>query len=267
MTQIAIAGAGGRMGRALIEAAAQQTQLKLTVATARPESPLIGMDVGQLIGGEPLQVQISAALEKVTASFDVLIEFTTPQATLKHVDICRRLGKAVVIGTTGFTPEQKQQLHQAARDIPMVLAPNMSVGVNLCYRLIEIAAQVLGEEVDIEIIEAHHRHKLDAPSGTALQMGEVVAKVLQRDLKQHAIFGREGKIGARERKTIGFATVRAGDIIGEHTVLFAGLGERIEIVHKATSRLTFAHGALRAALWLAKKKPGLFDMQDVLQPG
>lgn len=265
MTQIAIAGAGGRMGRALIEAATRQTQVKLTVATERPESPLIGMDVGQLIGGEALQVQIGAALEKAAASFDVLIEFTTPQATLKHVDICRRLGKAVVIGTTGFTPEQKQQLQQAARDIPMVLAPNMSVGVNLCYRLIEMAAQVLGDEVDVEIIEAHHRDKVDAPSGTALHMGEVVAQALQRDLKQYAIYGREGKTGARERKTIGFATVRAGDIIGEHTVLFAGLGERIEIVHKATSRLNFAHGALRAALWLAKKPPGLFDMQDVLK--
>jgi len=199
-----------------------------------------------------------------TATFDVLIDFTSPESTIANVEYCRKVHKSIVIGTTGLNDDQKNILRDAAASIPIVFAPNMSVGVNLCFKLLEIAAKVLGDSVDIEIIEAHHRHKVDAPSGTALRMGEVIAQTLGRDLKKDAIYGREGKTGARDRQTIGFATVRAGDIVGDHTVLFADEGERVEITHKASSRLTFAKGAVRAALWLSNKNNGLFDMQDVL---
>ncbi len=184
--------------------------------------------------------------------------------TLKNLEVCRRAGKAIVIGTTGFSPEEKERLVAAAREIPIVFAANFSVGVNLCLKLLDTAARVLGDDVDIEIIEAHHRHKVDAPSGTALRMGEVVAEALGRDLQKVAVYGREGQTGARPRETIGFATVRAGDVVGDHTVLFAADGERVEITHKASSRMTFAKGAVRAALWLDEKPAGLYDMQDVL---
>lgn len=198
------------------------------------------------------------------AAFDVLIDFTRPEGTLAHLEICRKAGRAMVIGTTGFTEAQKQTIREAAKEIPVVFAPNMSVGVNLCLKLLDLAARVLGDEVDIEVIEAHHRHKVDAPSGTALRMGEVVAEALGRDLAQCAVYGREGHTGERERKTIGFETIRAGDIVGEHTVMFAGIGERVEITHKASSRMTFAKGAVRAAAWLKGRSAGLYDMQDVL---
>lgn len=196
--------------------------------------------------------------------FDVLIDFTHPSVTLKNLEVCRQAGKAMVIGTTGFTPEEKQRLSEAAKQIPIVFAANFSVGVNLCLKLLDTAARVLGDDVDIEIIEAHHRHKVDAPSGTALRMGEVVADALGRDLRKVAVYGREGQTGARERETIGFATVRAGDVVGDHTVLFAADGERVEITHKASSRMTFAKGAVRSALWLQQRSPALYDMQDVL---
>ncbi|MBZ4194821.1 MAG: 4-hydroxy-tetrahydrodipicolinate reductase [Candidatus Contendobacter sp.] len=264
MIHAAIAGAAGRMGRNLLEACQQAGDMQCTVALEHPDSSLIGADAGEVAGIGRLNVPIVADLTAWLERFEVLIDFTQPAATLAHLTLCRNAGKAMVIGTTGFSPEQKTEIAAAAQVIPMVFAPNMSVGVNLCFKLLELAAQALGDTVDIEIIEAHHRHKVDAPSGTALAMGQVIAKTLGRDLNQCAIYGREGVSGERERQTIGFATIRAGDIVGEHTVLFADVGERLEITHRASSRMTFAKGAVRAAAWLAGRKPGLFDMQDVL---
>ncbi|MEQ6342142.1 MAG: 4-hydroxy-tetrahydrodipicolinate reductase [Gammaproteobacteria bacterium] len=264
MIKVAITGAAGRMGRSLIEACQQNSGFCLAVALERPGSSVIGVDAGEMAGIGKLGVPVTDDLNASTGDFDVLIDFTRPEVTLANLKICRTAGRRMVIGTTGFTPEQRQQILDAANDVAIVMAPNMSVGVNLCFKLLEMAAQVLGDEVDIEIIEAHHRHKVDAPSGTALRMGEVVANALGRDLKSCAVYGREGVTGERDRKTIGFATVRAGDIVGDHTVLFAGLGERVEITHKASSRMTFANGAVRAAGWLVQQERGLFDMQDVL---
>ena len=261
--RIAIAGSSGRMGRALVEALAQAGDLQLKAALERSDSPFVGADAGELVGS-PCGVRISADPGRSLSGCDVLIDFTTPQATLEHLEICRSRGIRMVIGTTGFTQDQKKLISAASVDIAMVMAPNMSVGVNLTFRLLELAAKVLNEGYDIEIIEAHHRHKVDAPSGTALRMGEVIAKTLGRDLAECAVYGREGVTGARKPATIGFATVRGGDIVGDHTALFAGTGERVEITHRAASRATFALGALRAARFLAAKKTGLFDMQDVL---
>ncbi|MHB9800383.1 4-hydroxy-tetrahydrodipicolinate reductase [Pseudomonas sp. MT3] len=265
MRRIAVMGAAGRMGKTLIEAV-QQTggSAGLTAAVDRPDSTLVGADAGELAGLGRIGVPLSGDLAKVVDEFDVLIDFTHPTVTLKNLEVCRRAGKAMVIGTTGFTVEEKALLNDAARDIPIVFAANYSVGVNLCLKLLDTAARVLGDEVDIEIIEAHHRHKVDAPSGTALRMGEVVANALGRDLEKVAVYGREGQTGARPRETIGFATVRAGDVVGDHTVLFAADGERVEITHKASSRMTFARGAVRAAQWLEGQGSGLYDMQDVL---
>jgi len=263
-TNIAIAGAAGRMGRALVEACANRAEAKLGAAFEYSGCEFLGSDAGELAGISRQNIALSTNLNAALDDFDILIDFSTPAATLTHLEICQQAGKAMVIGTTGLNTSQIEQLKQAASDIPIVFAPNMSVGVNLCFKLLDIAAQVLGDDVDIEIIEAHHRHKVDAPSGTALRMGEVVANALGRDLKQCAVYGREGQTGARDSKTIGFETIRAGDIVGDHTVLFADIGERIEITHKASSRATFANGAIRAALWLQQHKKGLFDMQDVL---
>jgi len=264
MTRIAITGAAGRMGRSLIEACQQTDGLEVSVALEHPESTLLGSDAGDLAGIGKLGVPVGADLAAVTDAFDVLIDFTRPEPTLANLEICRQAGRRMVIGTTGFSDEQKAQIEAAAQDIAIVFAPNMSVGVNLCLKLLDTAARVLGDDVDIEVIEAHHRHKVDAPSGTALRMGEVVAEALGRDLKTCAVYGREGHTGERDRKTIGFETIRAGDIVGDHTVMFAGTGERIEITHKASSRMTFANGAVRAAAWLVARESGLFDMQDVL---
>jgi len=264
MQRIAVMGAAGRMGKNLIEAVQQAADAQLTAAVDRPDSSLIGADAGELAGVGRLGVTLVGDLAAVVDAFDVLIDFTHPSVTLKNLQICRRAGKAMVIGTTGFSAEEKQQLAAAAKEIPIVFAANFSVGVNLCLKLLDTAARVLGDEVDIEIIEAHHRHKVDAPSGTALRMGEVVAEALGRDLHKVAVYGREGQTGARARETIGFATVRAGDVVGDHTVLFAADGERVEITHKASSRMTFAKGAVRAALWLQTQPAGLYDMQDVL---
>jgi 4-hydroxy-tetrahydrodipicolinate reductase len=264
MIKIAIAGASGRMGRSLIEATHQSDGMQLAAAFDRPGSPAIGTDAGDLAGLGRLGVVVSDNLTAGLKHFDVLVDFTRPEASLAYLEQCRRGGKKIVIGTTGFDAAGKEQIAAAARDMAVVFAPNMSVGVNLCFKLLDLAARVLGDEVDVEIIEAHHRHKVDAPSGTALRMGEVVAQALQRDLKDCAVYGRQGVTGERARATIGFATVRAGDIVGDHTVLFAGPGERVEISHKASSRMTFAQGALRAARWLQDKKSGLYDMQDVL---
>jgi 4-hydroxy-tetrahydrodipicolinate reductase len=264
MIHVAITGAAGRMGRKLIDACQQAEEIRCTVASEHPDSSFIGADAGELAGVGRLNIPITADLTPCMDCFDVLIDFTRPAATLHHLYLCQTAGKAMVIGSTGFSAEQKDVIMHTARSIPIVFAPNMSVGVNLCFQLLEIAAQVLKDDVDIEIIEAHHRHKVDAPSGTALAMGQVIAKALGRDLAQCAVYSRQGVTGERDRSTIGFATVRAGDIVGEHTVLFADVGERIEITHRASSRMTFAKGAIRAATWLARRDPGLYDMQDVL---
>ncbi|WP_339490317.1 4-hydroxy-tetrahydrodipicolinate reductase [Pseudomonas sp. EL_65y_Pfl2_R95] len=264
MQRIAVMGAAGRMGKTLIEAVQQADGASLSAAVDRPDSSLVGADVGELIAVGKIGVALSGDLSAVLDDFDVLIDFTHPTVTLKNLEICRKAGKAMIIGTTGFSVEEKQLLSEAGKQIPIVFAANFSVGVNLCLKLLDTAARVLGDEVDIEIIEAHHRHKVDAPSGTAVRMGEVVAKALGRDLEKVAVYGREGQTGARERETIGFATVRAGDVVGDHTVLFAAEGERVEITHKASSRMTFAKGAVRAALWLKDKPADLYDMQDVL---
>jgi 4-hydroxy-tetrahydrodipicolinate reductase len=258
-------GAAGRMGKILVEAVQQRAPLTgLTAAVVRPGSTLIGVDSGELASLGRIGVPLSGHIEAVAEEFDVLIDFTLPEVMLKNLAFCRKAGKAMVIGTTGLDAAQKQLLVEAGKDIPIVFAANFSVGVNLSLKLLDMAARVLGDEADIEIIEAHHRHKIDAPSGTALRMGEVIASALDRDLQKVAVYGREGHTGARERETIGFATVRGGDVVGDHTVLFACEGERLEITHKASSRMTFAKGAVRAALWLDGCEPGLYDMQDVL---
>lgn len=264
MTRVAVIGAAGRMGKTLIEAISQADGAVLAAAIERPESSLVGADAGELAGVGRLGILISGDLRSTLDQFDVLIDFTHPSTTLINLALCREAGKAMVIGTTGFTDAQKSLISEAAREIPIVFAPNFSVGVNLCLKLLDMAARVMGEEADIEVIEAHHRHKVDAPSGTALRMGEVVADALGRKLSDVAVYGREGQAGARDPKTIGFATVRAGDVVGDHTVLFATEGERVEITHKASSRMTFAKGAVRSALWLSDRRPGLYDMQDVL---
>lgn len=264
MTRVAIVGASGRMGRVLLEAAHQDAHTEIGAAVDRPGSSMIGIDAGELANIGKLGVKVDDSLTRVVDQFDVLIDFTRPEATMLHLEICRAAGKRMIIGTTGFSDEQKKQIAHVAKQIGIVFAPNMSVGVNLCFKLLDIAARVMGDEVDIEVVEAHHRHKVDAPSGTALRMGEVVADALGRDLMECAVFGREGHTGERERKTIGFETIRAGDIVGEHTVMFADVGERVEISHKASSRMTFANGAVRAANWIMQCDKGLFDMQDVL---
>ncbi len=264
MTRVAVTGAAGRMGRSLVEACQQMEGMQVTVALEHPESSLLGSDAGELAGPGKLGILVGSDINAVIDDFDVLIDFTRPEPTLANLAACRQAGRHMVIGTTGFSEHQKADIAAASRDIAIVFAPNMSVGVNLCLKLLDTAARVLGDEVDIEVIEAHHRHKVDAPSGTALRMGEVVAEALGRDLKDCAVYGREGHTGERDRNTIGFETIRAGDIVGDHTVLFAGTGECVEITHKASSRMTFANGAVRAAGWIMEQETGLYDMQDVL---
>jgi 4-hydroxy-tetrahydrodipicolinate reductase len=252
------------MGKTLIQAVAEAPDMALGAATERPASALIGADAGEVAGVGRLDVAIAGDLAAVADAFDVLIDFTGPLATMAHLAVCRKHGKRMVIGTTGLDAAQKATVTEAAADIGIVFAPNMSVGVNLCFKLLEVAARVMGADSDIEIVEAHHRHKKDAPSGTALRMGEVVAAALGRDLKEVAVYGREGHTGERKPETIGFETIRAGDVVGEHSVWFAAEGERVEIVHKASSRMTFAKGAVRASRWLMDQAAGRFDMQDVL---
>ncbi|GAB1232980.1 4-hydroxy-tetrahydrodipicolinate reductase [Ferrigenium sp. UT5] len=252
-----IAGCGGRMGKTLLECVAQADDLVLHGALEHAGSPLLGNTVAA-------GVKITDDIEAALSGADVLIDFTRPEGTLRHLELCRKLKVNMVVGTTGLDARQKTRLGAAAQDIGIVFAPNMSVGVNLVFKLLETASRVLDKGYDIEIIEAHHRHKVDAPSGTALGMGEVIARTLGRDLEKCAVYGREGVTGERDPYTIGFATVRGGDIVGDHTVLYAGTGERIEITHKASSRATFALGALRAARFLHANGAGLYDMQDVL---
>jgi len=262
-TRVVIAGASGRMGRTLLEAVAGAADMALHAALERDGSPWLGHDAGEL-AGTGLGARISHDMNSALPGADVLIDFTRPEATLHHLQLCQEKNVALVIGTTGFDAAGKAAIAAAARAVPIVFAPNMSVGVNLSLKLLDMAARILNEGFDIEIVEAHHRHKVDAPSGTALRMGEVVAAALGRDLKECAVYGREGVTGERDPRTIGFATVRGGDVVGDHTVMFAGIGERLEITHKASSRMTFALGALRAARFLRGRSSGLYDMQDVL---
>ncbi|KJS09959.1 MAG: hypothetical protein VR73_00375 [Gammaproteobacteria bacterium BRH_c0] len=264
MIRIAVTGAAGRMGKTLVEAITNHSELQLAAAIERPDSSLVGADAGELAGLGRNGVTVSGDLAAVIDDFDVLIDFSVPTSSIVNVELCAAHGKGLVLGTTGFSAEQKARIQAAAEKTPICMSSNFSTGVNLCFKLLDMAARVLGDDVDIEIYEAHHRHKVDAPSGTALSMGEVVASALGRDLKQVAVYGREGITGARDRQTIGFATVRAGDIVGDHTVTFAADGERVEITHKASSRMSFARGAVRAAHWLADRQQGMFDMQDVL---
>jgi 4-hydroxy-tetrahydrodipicolinate reductase len=262
MLKLAITGVAGRMGRAVVQATSENSAVQLNTAVHRPGSSFLGVDAGQLAGVGALGVPITQSLEN--ADFDCLVDFTLVDSALDNLRFCRANNKAIVIGTTGFNEQQQLEIKAAGADIRVVWAPNMSIGVNLCFALLEQAAAVLGDEADIEIMETHHRHKLDSPSGTAIRMGEVIASTLGRDLQQCAVYGREGLSEPRDRNTIGFATTRAGDVVGEHTVLFASEGERVEITHKASSRQTFAKGALRAAIWLQDQPSGFYDMQDVL---
>lgn len=262
--RLAVMGCQGRMGKALLEAIQQQPGVVLGAALERPGSTVVGLDVGEVNGLGTLNVKIADQLADVQDQFDVIIDFTRPEGTLTHLAFAVAHQKGIVIGTTGFDDAGKAAIQKASETIPVVFSSNFSVGVNLVFKLLEQAAKVMGDYTDIEIIEAHHRHKVDAPSGTALSMGEVVAKTLGRDLNKCAVYSREGHTGERDRQSIGFATIRAGDIVGEHTVMFADIGERVEISHKASSRLTFANGAVRAAEWLKSKSSGLFDMKDVL---
>jgi 4-hydroxy-tetrahydrodipicolinate reductase len=261
--KIAVVGASGRMGRMIIESALKDAGVRLVAAIDQPGTSAIGKDAGELVG-QPCGVMVTSDVEAGIALADCLIDFTRPEGTLHHLSICRRHHVGMVIGTTGFDAAGKAAIAEAGKEIPVVFAPNMSVGVNVVFKLLDMASRIMNEGYDIEIVEAHHRHKIDAPSGTALRMGEVVAQALGRDLKECAIYGREGVTGERDPSTIGFATVRGGDIVGDHTVMYCGTGERVEISHKAGSRMPYALGSLRAARFLAGKQNGQFDMQDVL---
>jgi 4-hydroxy-tetrahydrodipicolinate reductase len=262
-TRVGIVGASGRMGRMLIEAALKDANARLVAAFDQPGSAALGKDAAELAGMPKCGVEVTANVQESLPDCDCLIDFTRPEGTLKHLEWCERASVAIVIGTTGFDTSGKARIAEAARRIPIVFAPNMAVGVNLVFRLLDMAARALAG-YDVEIIEAHHRMKVDAPSGTALRMGEVVASALGRDLAQCALYGREGHTGERDGQTIGFSTVRGGDIVGDHTVMFCGLGERVEITHKSGSRMPYALGSLVAAHFLQDRPAGLFDMQDVL---
>lgn len=262
-TKVAILGCSGRMGRNLIKAAVEHEQIELVGGTVRESSSFADFDLGELAGIGKIGLNTTTTLDSVGHA-DVLIDFTSIESTLENIKWCQARQKALVIGTTGFSDEEVAIIDAAGADMPILLAPNTSVGVNLLFKLLEITAKAIGDYTDIEIFEAHHRFKKDAPSGTAMKMGQVIADTLGRDLAKCAVYGREGITEERDPETIGFATVRAGDIVGEHTAFFADLGERLEITHKASSRMTFALGAMRAALWLAEAEHGYYDMQDVL---
>lgn len=264
MTKVGIFGANGRMGRNLIQATIENEQTELAAAAVRSSSPFKGIDAGLIAGIQEQGLVASDDLELMAKNTQVWIDFTLPEALSANIDYCVKHKLNMVVGVTGLPKELEAKLKEASEHIAIVFAANFSTGVNVLYKLLEVTAATVGEECDIEIIEGHHRFKKDAPSGTALTLGQVIADTLDRDLDEVAVYGREGDTGERDRKTIGFATVRAGDIVGEHTALFADIGERIEITHKASSRLTFAKGAVRAANWLVDKENGFFDMQDVL---
>ena len=263
-TAIAINSASGRMGRALVQACVENEATSLAAALVRSGSEFEGSDAGTVAGIAPANVSMLSDRSQLPSDVNVWIDFTLPEGLMDALGYCVANNIPMVIGTTGLSEDQKQAITQAGNTIPVVFAPNMSVGVNLCLSILQTAAKTLGEDYDIEIVEAHHKNKVDAPSGTALRMGEVIAESLGVDLNEKAQYTRHGNIGARKPGTIGFQTIRAGDIVGEHTVIFAGIGERVEIAHRATSRLTFARGAVRAATWLQGKPAGVYDMQDVL---
>lgn len=262
--KIAVTGAAGRMGKTLIEAVALNSETELTAAIEWSESPAIGADSGELAGLGKNGVSIVSDINQVVGDFDVLIDFTAPAATVVNIEACSKAGKKIVIGTTGCSEEDLAIISSCAESSAVCMASNFSTGVNLCFRLLKEAAQILGDDYDVEIVEAHHRHKVDAPSGTALSMGEAVAEGLDRQLSEVAVYGREGLVGARTDSEIGFSVVRGGDVVGDHTVMFLADGERVEISHKASSRMSFGRGAVRAAVWVATKEKGLFDMQNVL---
>lgn len=265
--RLCIAGAGGRMGQTLIEAALADPRFSLASALEVPDSPLLGRDAGERFG-KATGVAVASDIPVAVKAADVLIDFTRPAGTLAHLAACARAGVAAVVGTTGLSGDDRQSLAAHARSIPIVFAPNMSVGVTVLAKLTEQAAQLLGDAYDVEIVEMHHRHKVDAPSGTALQLGEAAAKGLGRDLERDAVIGRKGVTGERKSGAIGFASLRGGDVVGDHSVIFAGAGERLELAHRAGSRVNFAQGALRAARFVAAKRAakasGVFDMNDVL---
>lgn len=263
--RVGITGAAGRMGRQLLQAVADSDQdVEVAAAVEAAGSTLIGVDTGELLGRDASGIRIVDALGAVISEIDVLIDFTTPAATLANAQICVASDVAMVVGTTGMSTDEEATLLARMSTLPICKASNFATGVNLAFRLLAQAARVLGDEVDVEIVEAHHRHKVDAPSGTALSMGQVIADTLGRDLDKVAVYGRQGQTGERDRETIGFSTVRAGDVVGDHTVIFAADGERLEITHRASSRMAFARGAVRAAVWLADRPAGVYDMQDVL---
>jgi len=264
MIKIAVCGAAGRMGQRIINSITEAEGVVFAAALERPGHPLAGQDAGLIAGCGELGVTISDDLNGVIGACDVLIDFTAPKVSLKNLEACALKKKSIVIGSTGFTPEERALAVELAREIPVVLAPNMSVGVNVCFKILKDIAKTLGDDFDVEIVEAHHRLKKDAPSGTAVRMGEVVAEALGRDYNKVANFHREGITGERTREEIGMQTIRGGDIIGEHTVYFIGMGERIELSHRAMTRDMFSRGSVRAAKWVVSQKPGLYDMQDVL---
>jgi 4-hydroxy-tetrahydrodipicolinate reductase len=262
--RVGVCGAVGRMGKTILEVCNDNDNVEVTAAIEYSESPMLGMDAGEVAGIGKLGVNITDDISAIADQVDVMIDFTLATSIANNINKCIAANCKMVIGTTGLSPDDQELIKVASNKIAIVFAPNMSIGVNLCFKLLEMAAKVIGDDTDIEIIEAHHRNKKDAPSGTAIRMGEVVAHTLGRNLKDVAVYGREGISGIRDKKTIGFETIRAGDIVGDHTVMFAADGERVEITHKASSRKTFATGAVRAAQWLSEKDKGLFDMQDVL---
>ncbi|MCX7988808.1 MAG: 4-hydroxy-tetrahydrodipicolinate reductase [Thermodesulfovibrio sp.] len=264
MIKLTVCGAAGRMGSRIIALSKEYEELKLVGAIESKTNPKIGSDAGVVAGIGPLGVEIMADLKKIIKNTDVVVNFTSPEATLEHLEIVKKSKKPIVIGTTGFSNEQILKIQKISKEIPIVLSPNMSIGVNLLFKILKDVAKVLGDDYDVEIVEAHHRMKKDAPSGTAIKMAKVIAEALGRNFDEVAVYARKGIIGERTKKEIGIQTVRAGDIVGEHTVMFGGLGERIEITHKASSRDTFARGALKAAIWLYGKPAGFYDMGDVL---
>lgn len=264
MIRVAVCGAAGRMGRALVAAVQTQEAVKLAAATEYPQSSALGADAGELAGIGKLGVMISPSLADVINDVDVVIDFSTPAATVAHAQLCQQNGVAIVIGTTGFSDADQQALNATAQQVPLVCSGNYSVGVNVTLKLLALAAKTFGDTVDIDVLEAHHRHKVDAPSGTALMMGQAVADALGRDLKEDAVYAREGHTGPRDRRSIGFQTLRGGDTVGDHTVFFFGEGERVEVRHVATNRANFANGAVRAAAWAVSRPAGRYDMQDVL---
>ncbi|MDH4226910.1 MAG: 4-hydroxy-tetrahydrodipicolinate reductase [Deltaproteobacteria bacterium] len=264
MVKIAITGAAGRMGKALVAAVTQNNSAKLAGALEKEGHAAVGKDSGEAAGIEATGVKITDSPEKAFKDADIIIDFSAPEPTLRHLEIVSSLKKGIVIGTTGFSRHHKEKIGEAAAATRIVLSPNMSIGVNVLFKLVADSARVLGLDYDIEIVESHHRHKVDAPSGTAMRLAEVAAEALKRNLEEVAVYGRKGIIGERKPEEIGIQTVRGGDIVGDHTVMFAGTGERIELIHRAHTRSTFASGAVRAAIWLNNKANGLYDMQDVL---